>query len=203
MYENLDVFRRWNADHKASIIIEKNDDMEESLKVDLRDSGFKFLATDKKVADLFGVELFQGCLCTIAENSAFKKDVFAFALGFDEEDGFELAYSCFDLEDSAFVGLFLVEKQAWLNAYPAYDFGEDYVYDMILETLVAKAQQAHQGLCYEAQIDEFGDGESFCSREGYASPEDALEDAMDEFPEIEFEDGDFELVDGQFKLKLN
>lgn len=203
MSENLDVFRRWDADHEASIIIEKNDDMEETLKVDLRDSGFMFLAIDKKVADLFGVELFQGCLCTIAEQHSLRKDVFAFALGFDEENGFELAYSCFDLEDSALVGLFLIEKKAWLNAYPAHDFGEDCVYDMILETLVAKAHHAYQGFCYKALIDEFGDGECFCSREGYASPEDALEEAMEEFPEIQYEDSDFELVDGQFKLKSN
>lgn len=203
MSENLDVFRRWDASHKASIIIERHDDMEESLKEDLCDSGFKFLTRTKEVADLFGVELFNGCLCTVAENNSLKKDVFTFALGFDEENGYELSYSCYDLEDSAFVGLFLIEKQTWLNAYPAYDFNEDDVYDMILETLVAKAHQAHNGLCYEALVDEFGDGECFCLREGYASPEDALEDAMEEFPEIEFEDGDFELVDGQFKLKSN
>lgn len=203
MLENLNALTRWDSEHLASIVIEKNDNLEEDLKDELRGCDFKFLTKDKDVADIFGVELFDGSLCSVQEQNIHNRDVCTFALGYDEEWGYQLAYSCFDLEDSAFVGLFLVDKQAWQNAYPAYDFGEDYVYDMILETLVAKAHQAHQGLCYEAQIDEFGDGEGFCSREGYATPEAALEDAMDEFPNIKFKESDFELMNGQYKLKAN
>lgn len=203
MSENLNAFTRWDADYVASIVIQKNDKLEAELKDELRYCRFKFLTKDKQVADLFGVELFDGSLCSVQEKNNHKHNVCTFALGFDEDDGYELAYSCFDLEDSALVGLFLVEKEAWLNAYPAHDFGENCVYDMILETLVAKANQAHYGLCYEALIDEFGDGECFCSREGYATPEEALEDAMDEFSDIKFEESDFEVINGEYKLKAN
>lgn len=200
MPENLNTFTRWDAMHKASIVIKKAD-MKEVLKQEFLGSGFTFLTTKKHIAESFGVGVFGGDLQEFATNVDFKKDVASFALGFDQDEGFQLACSSFDL-DCDFVGLFVIDEKSWLEAYPAYKFGYDCIYDILLVTVVELANFDYQNRCFEALIDECGDN-SFCSRLGYRSPEEALVDAIEEFPEIIYCEDDFELVKGQYQLKTD
>lgn len=199
MCNNLHSFTRWDRCHVQSILIEKANSLHQSFKDEFEEQGFTVIAKVPEIADLFGVNLINDDLYEIASKTE-DQDTMVFYLGFDDDDAIDIQYSPDDL-DSTLGGLLIVDREHWIEAYPAYDFTACDVFDILFETIIEQANQVREDRCYSALIDQTGEGLSFCFRDGFATPEDALFDAMDEFPSIVFKENDFDVINGKYQLR--
>lgn len=199
MCNNLHSFTRWDRCHVQSIVIEKVNNLHKSFKDEFEELGFMVLAKEPEIGFLFGVNLVGDDLYEIAAKTE-DKDTMVFYLGFDDDDALDIQYLPDDL-DSTLGGLLIVDRKHWMAAYPAYQFNRCDVFDILFETIIEQANQVREGRAYSALIDQTGEGLSFCSRDGFATPEDALFDAMDEFPAIVFKENDFDVINGKYQLR--
>lgn len=188
----FEKYTRWNKDHSASITVRYQDDDVTEVTRDAADYyGVKVYTTVPDVAMCFSKdgETYDKYAINKALAEASKRGDYVFYLWFGNHSmyAFGISEACPPSDwDSGCCGILVCDKDKW----PFQPKGTDSVFKMVKDVFEDRVEAVLNGWVYEAIVDSEEDG---CI--GFTdclSPEEALRTAQEEYPEIKYEESDFE-----------
>ena len=189
----FEAYTRWNAEHTASITVRYQDDfIEEVTRDDAEYYGVTVYTTVWSVANAFSAkaEVCDKYAINKARAEAIKRGDYVFYLWFGNHSAYAFGISE-DMPpsdwDSGCCGVLVCDKDKW----PFQPKGADSVFKMVKDIFEDRVEAILNGWVYEAIVDSEEDG---CI--GFTdclSPEEALRTAQEEYPEIKYEESDFDV----------
>ena len=199
----FEEYTRWNAEHTASIRVRYQEDDMTGVASDAADYyGVTVYTTVPDVAMCFSKdgEAYDKHAINKALAEAIARGDYVFYLWFGNHSAYSFGISeaCPPSDwDSGCCGILVVDKDKW----PFQPKGTDSVFKMIKDIFEDRVEAVMNGWVYEAVVD----SEDGCiAFPDCLSPEEAVRTAQEEYPEIKYEDSDFEtkytLKGGQYVL---
>ena len=193
MFDNN--FIRYDADHRQRIVVDYQDHRDDTVEETTKAFGLRVLTCNHAVADIFGVDVeADENVLRSAQLEAIRtgEHVFFIEYGSHSSDWFKLRLGRPARGwDSGFCGIIIVPHDAWLEAMPRKTYAKRFVYQTLCDEFDERVTANLNGWIYEAYV-ETDDG--CIGFSGYLSEEEALADAMAEFPDIKYGEDDFEAV---------
>lgn len=195
MSDYIEELTRWNATHTRSIRVGYQDEIIiDPVKEDAKYFGLTILTGIESVADVFGVELEKdSSVIDKAVRDAITAGDHVFFIEYGNHSA-EWVHILNELPnrtwDSCCAGVLIVHKDAWLSAMPRRTFARKYVKKVLDDAFSERVTANLNGWLYQAVVDD-GDGPCYILG-NYLSSEEALKDAMTEFPDIKYEKDDFD-----------
>lgn len=195
MSDYIEELTRWDATHTRSIRVGYQDEIIiDPVKEDTKYFGLTILTGIESVADVFGVELEKdSSVIDKAVRDAITAGDHVFFIEYGNHSA-EWVHILNELPnrtwDSCCAGVLIVHKHAWLSAMPRRTFARKYVKKVLDDAFSERVTANLNGWLYQAVVDD-GDGPCYILG-NYLSSEEALKDAMTEFPHIKYEEDDFD-----------
>lgn len=195
MSDYIEELTRWDATHTRSIRVGYQDEIIiDPVKEDAKYFGLTILTGIESVADVFGVELEKdSSVIDKAVRDAITAGDHVFFIEYGNHSA-EWVHILNELPnrtwDSCCAGVLIVHKDAWLSAMPRRTFARKYVKKVLDDAFSERVTANLNGWLYQAVVDD-GDGPCYILG-NYLSSEEALKDAMTEFPDIKYEKDDFD-----------
>lgn len=195
MSDYIEELTRWDATHTRSIRVGYQDEIIiDPVKEDTKYFGLTILTGIESVADVFGVELEKdSSVIDKAVRDAITAGDHVFFIEYGNHSA-EWVHILNELPnrtwDSCCAGVLIVHKDAWLSAMPRRTFARKYVKKVLDDAFSERVTANLNGWLYQAVVDD-GDGPCYILG-NYLSSEEALKDAMTEFPHIKYEKDDFD-----------
>lgn len=193
----FEEYTRWNKDHSASIIVRYQDAFAEDVTRNAADYyGVTVYTTVRGVANVFSAkaEVCDKHAINKARAEAIERGDYVFYLWYGEHGACAFGITE-DIPpsdwDSGCCGILVVDRDNW----PFQPKGKESVFKMIKDIFEDRVEAILNGWVYEAVVDSDDGGCTFCD---YLTPDDALDAAQEEYPEIKYEESDF---DEEYSLK--
>lgn len=191
------MLTRWDASHSKRIEITQQTITDETAANDARYYRLKIFTDSGLLADIFRVPFCRDQHRIYREHIAALErgdHVFFLQMGEHSSSWFRLCpeYPGKDW-DNWCAGIVIVNREFWHRAMPRTTFAASYVFRKLSDAFDDRVTAILNGWIYSADVyDENGDIlETYCDA---LSPEAALLIAQEDFPEIQFSEGDFEAV---------
>lgn len=187
----FEKYTRWNKDHSASITVRYQDNfIEEVTRDDAEYYGVTVYTTVWSVANAFSAkaEVCDKYAINKALAEASKRGDYVFYLWFGNHSAYSFGISEAMPPsdwDSGCCGILVCDKYKW----PFQPKGTDSVFKRIKDVFEDRVEAVMNGWVYEAVVDSEDGCIGFTD---FLSPEEALRTAQEEYPEIKYEDSDFE-----------
>lgn len=195
MSDYIEELTRWDATHTRSIRVGYQDEIIiDPVKEDAKYFGLTILTGIESVADVFGVELEKdSSVIDKAVRDAITVGDHVFFIEYGNHSA-EWVHILNELPnrtwDSCCAGVLIVHNDAWLSAMPRRTFARKYVKKVLDDAFGERVTATLNGWLYQAVVE---DGAVSCYiLNNYLSSEEALKDAMLEFPDIKYEKDDFD-----------
>ena len=188
----FEKYTRWNAEHTASIRVRYQDDLIEEVTRDAAEYyGVTVYTTVWSVANAFSAkaEVCDKHAINKALAEASKRGDYVFYLWFGNHSAYSFGISeaCPPSDwDSGCCGILVCDKDKW----PFQPKGTDSVFKMVKDIFEDRVEAVMNGWIYMAVVDSEEDGGIGFT--DFLSPEEALRTAQEEYPEIKYEESDFE-----------
>ena len=185
---------RYDATRNRKISVRYQDFFDETAMQDVVYFGLRIYTRNDSVAEIFGVETEKDdAVVRAAHLEALRRGDHVFFMEFGRHSGdwFRLHQTRPTRSwDSACCGICIVPHDKWLNAMPRKTYAKTFVFKTLCDAFNERVTGILNGWVYEAIVT-FEDGDSF-SMANFLSPEEALECAMSEYPDIKYSEWDFE-----------
>lgn len=186
---------RYNATHDQKIVVYYQDERDYLVKEQAEALGLQILTCNQSVADVFGVDVVKDMSVlrsTHLEAIEKGEHVFFIEYGSHTLDWIRLGLDIPKRDfDSGYAGLIRVPHDSWLKANPRSTYAKRHVFKTLRAAFEDRVSACLNGMIYEACV-ETEDDDVWYS--GYIDPEEALADAMRDFPEIKYKPEDFSAV---------
>lgn len=188
----FEEYTRWNAEHTASITVRYQDNSIEEVTRDAAEYyGVTVYTTVWSVANAFSAkaEVCDKHAINKARAEASKRGDYVFYLWFGNHSAYSFGISEAMPPsdwDSGCCGILVCDKDKW----PFQPKETDSVFKMVKDIFEDRVEAVMNGWVYEAIVDSEEDG--CIGFTDFLSPEEALRTAQEEYPEIKYEDSDFE-----------
>lgn len=182
----LEQYTRWNKDRSAKIEIHVQADSDFELCDSMANFGYKVFALDQHLADMFDIAPVNAEELLQARQDALSCGDVVLWIGFDHDQNVVITPSSLSLSNKGKnLGLLIYPKDVWeadeCNSQPYNDDSVRFFFNGWIKEQIAKNLA---GELFEAQVYENLRRDECCIRGGVYTPEEALEEALAEFPHI-------------------
>lgn len=187
-------FTRYDAHHAAKIEVLPQQEPDNQASLDCEYMGIRVLTTLPMLAEAFGVEAVEVEEINRRELEAIRKGDRVFFLEFGRHSAcwFRVRRVRPSSDwDSGCAGIMIVNRDAWLSAFPGSTFAEGRVFKVLDDAFSERVTADLNGWLYTALVTE-ADGETMVYG-GFLSEEEALKWAMTDHPDIRYAEEDFDV----------